>query len=396
MAPPKKTSKPKASPGSSAKRTSATLRSMSGAGFEFEDLIGAWQMVKALSGERAPGIDSVVTQIQAQVSALLWRIDDLLLTTYVAGAPRRLAISAKGNFQVTAAGLPADFVKRAWEHWRDSQGPFNRTTDELALVTLGSHGAFDPTWREVKNACSGTDTATFTQRPVALPLRLNERTNCIEFEHDLASDWARFQFLKQIWTDTPQWAALAGNPLWTNALRMLGQFLLRQPVEIGTAWDVAFDAAEAAKNELAGDILLDALCLDPAAERFLTERVSVLLNVAKYRPSLLKGSLAALLTFPSLFHWDSDRVDQVGYNFIGSSWLQGGQAVFELARDWTLAPHRRQKFLGVVVELLLADDDVARRLQSLLPTWALPEDPKEALQFKLLFAALDWANYRRG
>src|SRR3546814_12751324 len=73
-------------------------------------------------------------------------------------------------------------------------------------------------------------------------------------------------FLKQIRTDTPQWAALASNPLWTNALRMLGQFLLRQPAQTYTAWDVAFGAAEAAKNELAGDILLDALCLDPDAE----------------------------------------------------------------------------------------------------------------------------------
>jgi hypothetical protein len=1185
MAPPKNTSKPKASPGSSAKRTSATLRSTSGAGFEFEDLISAWQMVKALSGEHASGIDGVVTQVQAQVSSLLWRIDDLLLTAQVAGVPRRLAISAKASVQVTATGLPADFVTRAWEQWRDPQGPFNRATDGLALVTRGIQQAFMPTWYEVTNACDNTDTsfvirrirdnprqsrvfdsvqkpgrasdeetvelirclhvvptdfqsapseneaqaiaqcrrllasgrddeakalwmrliniatdvrlrrgtmtvsellsmlrrqfglryhpdferdwetlsnitadhkarietelpsgyvvpraserallqaaladnpvtvvfgesgsgksalvksvldgaypswnqvwfdpgnlktalsaarrstlplthelsqvlnatvkpqnvlvidsaerieagefvvirqllhavlrndgeytddawrvvivtqtqswvegeetilggrkahlvevaalkidavklallpsptlgwlaahddtiaaltnlrtlawvikagaalgsnagglashtaiadclwkhwtndrtdvkalmmrlarreasfersfaltdlepaetATLTPWPGELPLRLNERTNRIEFEHDLAADWARFQFLKQ--KDTPQWAAQAGNPLWTNALRMLGQFLLRQPVDIGTAWDVAFDAAEAAKNELAGDILLDALCLDPDAERFLTERVdlllgngakhftrlalrfhhiatvptgggmglgaavglymearyrsivfgrwppvlrflieqrdrlaglvlpalaklietwltktprtlsngnlmpfrvemaamalamartvqvekghgvmyltsepllytaplagaadlpievgnwalelsgrreidadvkrriaevrlqkakahavrlkadaeykarheeqkqmprslssfrerlppwplgarnkvdmdfrtacikengirylmgaqpelaaevllaliiedqpereygshrfemdlglefpedayptafwkspffpffqlapetaltalitlvnfcterwavefmqgrtgeapavtlqladglekaffgwwdvfgwpqsnemrngnlfcaldalerwltlridageditadierilregnsaalvSVLLNVAKYRPSLLKGSLAALLTFPNLFHWDSDRVDQVGYNFIGSSWLQGGQAAFELARDWTLAPHRKQKFLGVVIELLLADDDVARRLQARLPTWELPEDPKKELEFKQLFAALDRANYQ--
>jgi hypothetical protein len=637
------------------------------------------------------------------------------------------------------------------------------------------------------------DTATFTQRPEELPLHLNERMNRIEFEHDLAADWARFQFLKQIWTDTPQWAALAGNPLWTNALRMLGQFLLRQPAETGAAWDVAFGAEEAAKNELAGDILLDALCLDPDAERFLTERVelllangakhfsrlllrfhhiatvptgggmglsgavglymeaqyrsivfgrwppvlrfliaqrerlaglvssalakvietwltktprilsngnpmpfrlemaemalamartvqvekghgvmyltrepslytaplagaadlptevgnwalelagrrevdadvkrriadvqqqkakvhaerlktdaeykarheerkqmprsigsfrerlppwplgashkvdrdfrtacikengiqslmrarpelagevllaliiedqpereygsdrfeinlgldypedayptafwkspffaffqlapetaltslialvnfcterwvaevmkgragappgvtlqfadgsektfpgwwqvfgwpqsndsmrngnlfcaldalerwltlrldtgeditaaierilqegksaalvSVLVNVAKYRPPLLTAPLAALLTFPNLFYWDSARVKQVGYNFIEWSWLQGGQAMFDFARDWILAPHRQHKFLDVVVELLLADDDVARRLQALVPTWALPEDPKEALESKLLFAALDRANYQ--
>ena len=1187
MASSKNTSKPKAPRGSSAKPRSAALRSTSGAGFEFEDLISAWQLVKALSGERAPGIGSVVTQVQAQVSALGWRIDDLLLTAQTTIAPRRLAISAKGNLQVTAAGLPADFVMRAWEQWRDPLGPFNRATDVLALVTLGTHKTFDPAWREIKNACSNTDNAfamsrirnntgqsrvfdsvqkpggasdeetielirrlqvlptdlqsphsenknqaiaqcrsllasgrddeaqalwkelinvatevrlrrgtitvpdllsllrrqfglrhhpdferdwetlsditadykarietelpsgyavprtaekaslqaaitdnpvtvvfgesgsgksalvksvldgaypswnqvwfgpeelkaalsaarrgtlplahelslvlnatvkpqnvlvidsaerieagesvvirlllqailprngeetegawrvvivtqtqswvegeetilgrwkahvvevdalktdavklallpsptlgwlaahddtiaaltnlrtlawvmkagaalgssagglashtaiadclwkywtndredvqalmmrlakreasfersfaltdleqadvqTFAGRPKELPLRRNERTNRIEFEHDLAADWARFQFLKQISTDAPQWAALAGNPLWTNALRMLGQFLLRQPAETGTAWDVAFGAAEAAKNELAGDILLDALCLDPDAERFLTERVdllldngaqhfmrlllrfhhiatmptgggtglsaavglyveahyrevvfgrwppvlrfliaqrerlaglvspalakvietwltktprtlssvklmpfrlemaemalamarsvqvekgygvtylmhepvlytaplagtadlptevgnwalelagrrevdadvkrriaevqlqkarahaerlqtdseykaryeerkrmplspgsfrerlppwplgasnkvdrdfrtacikengirslmraqpelaaevllaliiedqpereygsnrfemdlgleypedgyptafwkspffpffqlapetaltslialvnfcterwavevmkrhtgeapgvtlqfeggsvktfpggwqvfgwpqtndshngslfcaldalerwltlrldagediradverifregnsaalvSVLLNVAKYRSSLLTGPLAALLTFPNLFYWDSVRVGQVGNNFIGWSWLKGGQAIFDFAREWTLAPHRKRKFLDVVVELLLANDDVARCLQALLPAWTLPEDPKEALEFKLLFATLDRANYQ--
>lgn len=1188
MAPSKNTSKPKAPRGGSAKRASATLRSTSGAGFEFEDLISAWQLVKALSGEQTPGIGGVVTQVQAQVSTLGWGIDDLLLTAQDTGTVRRLAISAKGNLQVNAVGLPADFVTRAWEQWRDPRGPFNRAADGLALVTLGTHQAFDPTWREVKNACSGTDialamsrirsnkrqsgvfdsvqkpggasdeetielirrlhvlptdlqfahseneaqaiaqcrrllasgsddeakalwkelinvakevrlrsgtiavphllsllrgqfglrqhpdferdwetllnitldhkarietelpsgygvprttekaslqaavadhlitvifgesgsgksalvksvldgaypswnqvwfgpeelktalsasrrgtlplthelslvlnvtvkpqnvlvidsaeriespefvvirqllqaillsdyektegawrvvivtqtqswvegeetilggrkahlveveslkndavklalllsptlgwliahddtiaaltnlrtlawvikagaalgtnagglashtaiadrlwkywtkdradvqalmmrlaqleasfersfaltdlapadTATFTQRPDDLPLRLNERTNRIEFEHDLAADWARFQFLKQVWTDTPQWASLAGNPLWTNALRMLGQFLLRQPAKTGTAWDVAFGAAEAAKNDLAGHLLLDALCLDPDAERFLTEHVdllldngakhftrllqrfhhiatvptgggmglnasvglymeaqyrsivfgrwppvlrfliahrerlvgllssalakvietwltktphtlgngnlmpfrlemaemalamartvqvekghgvmyqmhepllytaplagvadlptevgnwalelvgrrevdadvkrriaevqlqkakahagrlktdaqykarhkerkqlprtlgafrdrlppwplgasvridmdfrtacikgygiqslmraqpelaaevllaliiedqpereyesgrfdmnlgleysqdayptafwkspfftffqlapetaltslialvnfcterwctefmkgrtgeapgvtlqfadgsektflgwwqvfgwpqsneslrngnlfcaldalerwltlqldagrditadigrilregnsaalvSVLLNIAKYRPSLLTGPLEALITFPNLFYWDRFRVDQIGHNFVGWSWVRDGQTMFDFARDWTLSPHRKQKFVNVVVELLRTNDDVARRLQALLPNWALPEDPKEALEFKLLFAELDRANYQ--
>ena len=163
MFPPKNKSKPKA-PRGSAKRAPATLRSMSGAGFEFEDLISTWQAVKALSGEQAPGIGGVVTQVQAQVSSLGWHIDDLLLTAQAAGAPQRLAISAKGNLQVTAAGLPADFVTRAWEQWRNSEGPFNRVTDGLALVTLGTHQAFDPAWREVKNACSGTDKALAMSR----------------------------------------------------------------------------------------------------------------------------------------------------------------------------------------------------------------------------------------
>ena len=164
MASSKSRSRPRAPRAGSAKTATATLRSVSGAGFEFEDLISAGQLVKALSGQHAPGIGSVVTQVQAQVSTLGWRIDDLLLTAQGAGALRRLAISAKGNVQVTAAGLPADFVKRAWEQWRDPDGPFNRATDGLVLVTLGTHQAFDPAWREVKNACSGTDMALAMSR----------------------------------------------------------------------------------------------------------------------------------------------------------------------------------------------------------------------------------------
>ncbi len=662
----KKTSKPKAS--------AATLRSTSGAGFDFEDLISAWLQVKMLTGEPAPAIGGAGVQLQAQVSTLGWRFDDLLLTTQsYHDAPCRLAISAKGNLQVSASGLPADFVTRAWEQWRDPQSLMSKAGDGLALVTLGAHPVFDPSWREVKNACTGSDTAlvvsrirsnsnqtrvfdsvqkpdkdgpaasaeetielirrlhvlpvdlqqpvsqtknqaiaqcrqlltsadlteaeklwnklvyiasdvrlrrgtitlhelwsalrkefdlrhhpdferdwetllsitsdykaqietelpsgysvprteekskfesalyakavtvvfgesgsgksalvkdvldgqfgawtqvwlgpdelktalsaarrralplrhelapvlnattklknvlvidaaeriepaefgvirhlfqavlapphdrpwhvviitqtqswvdgvgamlgshqaafvelepldssdvkmalsaspllgwltahddtvaaltnlrtlawviqagaslgsnvnglsshaaiadhlwhywtqgradiqafmmrlgereasfersfaltgltpadvtTFTQRPPELPLHLNRRTNRIEFQHDLAADWARFQFLKQIWPHTSQWAGFAENPLWANALRMLGQFLLRQPAEHSTAWDTAFETAEKASFRLAGDILLDALCLDPEAERLLSERINLLL-----------------------------------------------------------------------------------------------------------------------
>ena len=103
----------------------------------------------------------------------------------------------------------------------------------------------------------------------------NKRTEPDLFQHDLAADWARFQRLKEIAPETARWAAYAANPLWNGALRMLGQFLLREQVGDRSAWDVAFEAAENAKDEmpLAADVLLDALCLDPNAEAFLNARV---------------------------------------------------------------------------------------------------------------------------
>lgn len=695
-------------------------------------------------------------------------------------------INAGSTLAATSGGLAshAAIADRLWKYWTKDLADVQALMMRLAQREASFERSFALT------DLDPAETATFTQRPHELPLRLNERTNRVEFDHDLAADWARFQFLKQIWTNTPQWAALASSPLWTNALRMLGQFLLRQSFETGSAWDVAFASSEAAKNDLAGYVLLDALCLDPDAERFLTERVdlllgndakhltrllqrfhhiatvptgggkgpdaavsvymeaqyrslvfgrwppvlrfliaqrerlaglvssslakviqswlmntpytigdrptpfrrelaemalamartvqvqkghgvmyvtresllytapmagaadlpvevkhwalelagrreidadvkrrvaevqlqqakahserlktdakykarheqrkqippslgsfrdrlppwplgasnridmdfrnacikengiqslmraqpelaaelllaliiddqpereygsgrseldlglnfaqdsyptafwkspffpflqlapkialkalialvnfcterwvaqvvggrngetpevtlqfadgsaktfpggwqvfnwpqsnhtghgnlfsaldalerwltlkldandditadiaqilqegnsaafvSVLLNVAKYRPSLLKEPLAPLTTCPRMLRWDSTRVEQVGYSFDAGSWLRYGQAVFDFARDWTLAPHRQRRFLDLLVELLLSDDDIARRFKALLPTWTLPEDPKAALESKLDFARLDRANY---
>jgi hypothetical protein len=192
-------------------------------------------------------------------------------------------IKAGAALGSNASGLTSHtaIADRLWKYWTQDRADVQALMMRLAQREASFERSFALT------DLDPADTATVTQRPAELPLRLNERTNRVEFEHDLAADWARFQFLKQVWTDTLQWTTLAENPLWTNALRMLGQFLLRQS-EGGTAWDMAFDAAVAAKNELAGNILLDALCLDPEAERFLTDRLELLLaNDAKVFARLL-------------------------------------------------------------------------------------------------------------
>ncbi|HYW57050.1 MAG TPA: hypothetical protein VE934_08815 [Polaromonas sp.] len=179
-----------------------------------------------------------------------------------------VALGSRGN-GLTSHTAIAD---QLWSYWTADRVDLKALVMRLAKREASFERSFAIT------ELDAGDTATLTPWPDKLPLHLNQRTNRIEFGHDLAADWARFQFLKQIWTDTSQWAAFAENPLWTNALRMLGQFLLRQAGEQGTAWDDAFGAAERSGYTLAGDILLDALCLDPEAERFLTERIDLLLE----------------------------------------------------------------------------------------------------------------------
>ncbi|WP_420477466.1 hypothetical protein, partial [Noviherbaspirillum sp. ST9] len=132
------------------------------------------------------------------------------------------------------------------------------------------------------------DAAAMDERPTRMPLRINAR-NRIEFQHDLAAEWSRFQRLKEIADQPEQWASYADRPLWIGALRMLGSFLLREIVDSVTAWDVAFETLENQKKTLAADILLDALCLDPLAETFLSARADLLLkNHGRLLDRLLK------------------------------------------------------------------------------------------------------------
>ncbi len=87
---------------------------------------------------------------------------------------------------------------------------------------------------EVSQLESG-DAAVLDNLPMACPLRRDDASGRLQFQHDLAADWARFQRLKEIASDTARWMQLAGNPFWHGALRMLGQFLLRPPVG-GRRW----------------------------------------------------------------------------------------------------------------------------------------------------------------
>lgn len=172
---------------------------------------------------------------------------------------------------MNSISLPA-IADRLWSYW---------TKDKIKLQNLLMQLAEREAQFERSFPISGFGidvSQALDEGLECLPLRKRKETNSIEFEHDLGADWARFQRLKEIKNDISSWAPFASNPLWHNALRMMGQLLLREKTEQGTLWDVVYDEAEKTKveNPLAADILLDSLCLDPFAAHYLNERSDIL------------------------------------------------------------------------------------------------------------------------
>jgi hypothetical protein len=188
------------------------------------------------------------------LKALGWVIDGAAL------------FQAQSGMQQLSLTVMAD---RLWDYWTDAKPSLQRL-----LMTLGEREAsFEHSF--ALTSFTPAETTELNALPGVCPLRRNN-TNRFQFEHDLAADWARFQRLKELSDNVNAWAAFAGNPLWNNALRMLGQFLLRQPSGARAQWDAAFDEAEKLAMPLAADILLDALFLDPNAQAFLDQRADML------------------------------------------------------------------------------------------------------------------------
>jgi hypothetical protein len=109
-----------------------TIRSTAGPGYDFEDQVASWILLRGLLDQ--PVIEGFTSTrlLQAQTAALGWLVDDLLLTD---DAGRHIAISCKDNLQVSSSGLPKDFVDRAWQHGLGPNGGImDRDRDHLMLV----------------------------------------------------------------------------------------------------------------------------------------------------------------------------------------------------------------------------------------------------------------------
>ncbi|MGY3493923.1 hypothetical protein [Bradyrhizobium sp. USDA 4502] len=243
--------------------------------------------------------DATVRQVLRSVKELQWlathddavsALANLRTLAWVIEAAASFKDGSGGALSLTA------IADRLWAHWTDRKPSVHRLLVQLAMREAAFEHSF-----AISTLESG-DVAVLDTLPDACPLRRNDASGRIQFQHDLAADWARFQRLKEIAGDTAQWTPFAGNPFWHGALRMLGQLLLRQPVGSRTAWDAAFEEAEKNREAvpLADDVLLDALFLDPNAETFLNDRADMLFAHGGERLLRLVNRFEYIATVPGV------------------------------------------------------------------------------------------------
>jgi len=160
-----------------------------------------------------------------------------------------------------------------WRHWTEGRS----LLQQLMIRMAEREAAFEPAF--ARRDLEPAQLAEIDRLPPTCPVMMTARGR-LEFRHDLAADWSRYQRLREIGDDPSKWAAFANNPLWHSAIRMLGQELLRESVGQSTAWDQAYQQLVATEGPLrsGADLLLDALCLDPLADRWLHERTELLLG----------------------------------------------------------------------------------------------------------------------
>lgn len=161
-------------------------------------------------------------------------------------------------------------AERLWQHWTNG-----RPLLQSMMISMAQREAnFVPVLR--RSDLDSAQLNELNELPPSCPIVFEKGR--LEFRHDLAADWSRYQCLREIADRPLEWAAFASNPLWHSAIRMLGQELLRQPAGQTTAWDHVYHELEKSKTlGGAAGLLLDALCLDPLADRWMQERIELLL-----------------------------------------------------------------------------------------------------------------------
>ena len=121
--------------------------------------------------------------------------------------------------------------------------------------------------------------------------------------------------------------------------------------------------------------------------------VGVLTNIGKYKPDLFRGILRPLAAHSRIYFWDDERIEALPFAF-AAQWAQQGELVFNIARNWHNAPYRSKSMREVVRDLVRADSEFAAYVKDAITRWRIPNDPKRALEVRIIAAQLDSANYK--
>ena len=122
--------------------------------------------------------------------------------------------------------------------------------------------------------------------------------------------------------------------------------------------------------------------------------LGVILNVGKYHPDLFRGPLRPLLADHELYRWDDYRRKALSSHFDASAWARHGEVIYQMAREWCLAPYRQVTLSQLAMRLVAWHPDIAEFLAGVIQQWQQPSGEKDALEFRILTAGLDHQNYR--
>jgi hypothetical protein len=239
--------------------------------------------LQELAGSATPAAQEVKALLPTEVLEVLTSTQGLAPLASDSAALHALSnvrtlswvVEAASQFQLVSGTAKLSLVKiadRLWTYWTDSKPTIQRLLMRLAEREANFEHSF------ALSELDAGDVAALEAKPACCPLVQDPSTKRIRFSHDLASEWARFQRLRELGDSVHQWQALASNPFWHGPIRMLGQHLSRVRMGERSGWAVAYEAAEknGASAALADDLLLDALFLDPDADTLLESQVELL------------------------------------------------------------------------------------------------------------------------
>ena len=119
------------------KRQTQHTKLRAGAGFTFEDKVGAYFLVCILTGHSPfSAAMGTISRADFQVDRETWPFDDLLITLDSSLGQFRCSFSVKSDQQFTQYSAPPDFVQDCWSALiQDQLTTFNKSSDRFGLIT---------------------------------------------------------------------------------------------------------------------------------------------------------------------------------------------------------------------------------------------------------------------